>query len=1294
MPPDAPLAFSILAAMVLVAGVLPHRLLLSKDWRLHACMGALAGLTGTVNMFLPSLHGLLEPLGISPTSTAVVTLAFGPLAGLVSALAVAGFHLLQQPAALGPGWVAICATLALAWAWRCVQQRFQAPVQALMGLSLSLPLVLLPSMHWSEAALSGIGLGALPWHFGLGVLLLGLAFHTVLTRARAVQALQQALKTLQQRGQEMQLALESMHGGQWEWEEGRNTLHCSGSFYDDFGILEGDPATLLQRWRALRHPDDVAKVQQALRRAVDEKGNAPVQVEFRLRDRHGQWRSVVAHSRVAERDAQGHALRLVGVHLDVTHDRKVASSLRSSQAKYTAVYDTMPDAAGITRVSDGTYLEVNPAFCALVGKEREDVVGRTSEELGIWATPDERPRLLQALLQDGQVNHLPVLAQSNGIAIPGLISARPVELEGEACLVFVFHDMRHEQRTTEELLAQNSLLQQAGRLARLGAWEEVLGKGTVYWSDMAYQIHGLALDARLPRDYVETFVAPAWRSALREKVRDSLERQVGWSMEIEIVRADGRTIWARVSGEPVVEGSRVVGTRGVTLDIDEAKRAEQLLRQSEERFVRIFQLLPYPMGLTRRSDGQYMDVNTAWEEAIGYRRGEALGHNAISLGIYTAQQRAALMEAVTPEGRLTSFEAVMKVRSGAERTVLQSMRATVFDGQECWLFALHDITERKQAEEWVREREELLSLTISAAALGLWDWDLQTGMVTGDARWHGMCGLVSVPVNDHTKALHWTAAIQPADAPRIMKEVARHCMHVETPFDATWHIDQTRAAGRWVRSLGKIVRFGADGAPLRMVGVSMDVTAQSEQEERLQRLAHYDPLTGLPNRVLLAQTLEHAMGQARSNNTLLGVAYLDLDGFKPVNDCLGHEAGDQLLVVVATRLRHALRAMDCVARLGGDEFVLLLPGMDQVEECERLLYRVMESIATPYTLGTERISVTASIGYTLYPQDGSDADTLLRHADQAMYAAKQAGRNRFHQFDSAQERASQQVREQLVQIEVALTTGEFVLYLQPKVDMQLGTVVGAEALARWQHPERGVLAPAAFLPTLQGTELEFAFDAWVVQSALGIIRTLMAHGLEFPVSINIAAPHLQQPGFASWMAQQLSGHPDIAPSLLELEITETAALYNIHLVASTLDTLGGLGIRISLDDFGTGYSSLTYLRQLPLHTLKIDQSFVQGMLDDSGDLAIVQGVVGLARSFGYSVIAEGVETVEQGEKLLQLGCTLAQGYCVARPMPVQVFIEWAAQWQTPQAWKVVAATKPSVNIETKAESLQTDTLQA
>jgi EAL domain-containing protein (putative c-di-GMP-specific phosphodiesterase class I) len=328
-----------------------------------------------------------------------------------------------------------------------------------------------------------------------------------------------------------------------------------------------------------------------------------------------------------------------------------------------------------------------------------------------------------------------------------------------------------------------------------------------------------------------------------------------------------------------------------------------------------------------------------------------------------------------------------------------------------------------------------------------------------------------------------------------------------------------------------------------------------------------------------------------------------------------------------------------------------------------VLNLVMQSIASPYQIGSDRVTVTASIGYTLYPQDDADADTLLRHADQAMYAAKQGGRNRFHEFDATQERQSRELREQITQLREALAKGQFELFLQPKVDMRLGTVVGAEALARWRHPEQGVLAPGSFMTLLEGTDLEVPFGAWVVGAGLAAVKSLMDHDLHLPVSVNISAHHLQQPGFADWMAEQLAVHPDVSAGQLEIEITETAALYHIDHVASTLKALQAMGVGTSLDDFGTGYSSLTYLRRLPLSTLKIDQSFVHGMMGDAGDLAIVQGVIGLAQSFGYRIIAEGVETSDQGQMLLKMGCQLAQGYYFAQPMPVEEFIHWVAQWR-------------------------------
>lgn len=956
---------------------------------------------------------------------------------------------------------------------------------------------------------------------------------------------------------------------------------------------------------------------------------------------------------------------------DPTHVDAVRQALRVSQAKMDAIYEALPDPAGISRMSDGLYLEVNPAFCAMAGFTREEVLGRTSAELSIWATDQERYKLVDILRRDGFVDKLPMLAHNNGRVIPGVLSARPVRIDGEDCLVFVFHDTTREKKALDELVAMNTVLAQAGRMARLGAWEDERGKGLVYWSDVCYDIHGLPRGAPLPVDYIEEHVAPQWRSTMREKIRRCILERTEWSMDVEILRPDGSTIWGRAHGEPVVENGKVTRILGVMQDIDDFKRTEQHLLQSRELFSRIFQLMPYPMGMSHRETGSYIEVNPAWEQMFGYTREEAIGQSPMSLGILSPTARSRMVEAAQATDLLQDYEIIATVRSGEERTVLQSMRAIESDGVPCWLFALNDITDRKRNEEQVREREALLSLTLSAASLGRWDWNLHSGTITGDHRWLAMRGVQAG--NATPAAVAWTEFLGPEDVLRMTTEVARHAANPETPFDATCCIARPHEKERWIRSLGKIVSFDASGQPQRMLGVSIDVTGQREQEMLLRRLAHFDTLTGLPNRVLLARKLAEFMEQAQKNGTLLGVAYLDLDGFKPVNDRLGHDAGDRLLVVAAQRLTRALRANDCVARLGGDEFVILLPDLAHAQDCRHALAQVMQSIGSPYQLGTERVSVTASIGFTLYPQDDADADTLLRHADQAMYAAKQAGRNRFNEFDATQERHTRQLREQIAQLREALARGQFELFLQPKVDMRQGTVVGAEALARWRHPERGVLSPGVFMPLLEGTDFEVPFGAWVVEAGLALIRRLRQRGVDLPVSLNISAPHLQQPGFADWMEKLLARNPDVPPAQVEIEITETAALYHIDHVASTLKAVRAMGLGTSLDDFGTGYSSLTYLRRLPLSTLKIDQSFVHGMMGDAGDLAIVQGVIGLARSFGYRIIAEGVETADQGQMLQQMGCHLAQGYHFARPMPVDEFIDWVARWHHPSA-----ATQPQL----------------
>jgi diguanylate cyclase (GGDEF)-like protein/PAS domain S-box-containing protein len=475
------------------------------------------------------------------------------------------------------------------------------------------------------------------------------------------------------------------------------------------------------------------------------------------------------------------------------------------------------------------------------------------------------------------------------------------------------------------------------------------------------------------------------------------------------------------------------------------------------------------------------------------------------------------------------------------------------------------------------------------------------------------------------------------------------------------------------------------GAITHYLGIFSDITTSKQSEQRLHQMAYHDALTRLPNRVLLLDRLQNDIARTDRQDSLLAVCYLDLDGFKPVNDLLGHIAGDQLLIRVAERLRHCTRESDTVARLGGDEFVVLLADLNRVEECHNALDRLLQALAEPYAMGDQSVEITASVGVTLCPQDGGDADTLLRHADQAMYLAKQSGRNRYVLFDAEHDCQIRIHREQLSRIETALDTHQLRLHYQPKVDMYRGTVIGAEALVRWQHPERGLLPPSEFLPLIEGHLLMVKLDHWVFAEALRQMECWQAQGLRFAISVNVSATTLQQTSFPDWLAAQLAAHPQVPPQLLELEIVETVALDDLGRVLPVMEKCIMLGVGFALDDFGTGYSSLTYFRRLPVRTLKIDQSFVRNMLVDTEDMTIVEVVINLAQTFQRAVIAEGMETALHGAALLRLGCHCAQGYGIARPMPPDAFPDWARSFTQHPLWAAGIAFEGLLLLNVEAE---------
>ena len=444
---------------------------------------------------------------------------------------------------------------------------------------------------------------------------------------------------------------------------------------------------------------------------------------------------------------------------------------------------------------------------------------------------------------------------------------------------------------------------------------------------------------------------------------------------------------------------------------------------------------------------------------------------------------------------------------------------------------------------------------------------------------------------------------------------------------------------------------------------------RESEEKQLSFLAHYDVLTQLPNRTLFADRFSQAIAHSKRTDSMLAICFLDLDNFKPVNDNYGHDIGDHLLIEVANRIKATIREEDTASRQGGDEFTLLLRDIESFEQCEETLKRIRDALAQPYIINGYPHKITASIGTTIYPLDDADLDTLVRHADQAMYQAKLAGKNQQQIFNTLNDQEIANRQSQLSEIRQALTGKQFQLYYQPKVNMRTGNVFGVEALIRWIHPEKGLIPPLDFLPIIEGTDLEIQVGGWVINEALLQMDTWLQQDINLEVSINISSHHLQSNVFFDQLSEALDKYPNVNSQDLQLEILESSALGDINTISGIIKSCQNvLGVDVALDDFGTGYSSLTHMKNLSANTIKIDQTFVRDLLDDPNNYSIIEGIIGLAKAFNREVIAEGVETDAHGLMLLIMGCSEAQGYGVSRPLPTEELMTWLADYCPNPYW--------------------------
>jgi diguanylate cyclase (GGDEF)-like protein/PAS domain S-box-containing protein len=718
------------------------------------------------------------------------------------------------------------------------------------------------------------------------------------------------------------------------------------------------------------------------------------------------------------------------------------------------------------------------------------------------------------------------------------------------------------------------------------------------------------------------------------------------SLETIRRRKDGTMVEVAIIGAPVNLGNGQVVVFGIYRDVTGRNQVERELRRLQKA-VETTQL-----GVTVTSmDGHIVYTNPAEAAMHGWTVEELIGQD---VRVFAAESLAMPMN-VDQLKAVTSWrrETVNRRKDGTVLPVhLMSDVVRAPDGEVLGIVTTcEDITRRKEAEQALRESEERYALAARGANDGLWDWEIQSGEAYYSDRWKSVLGYDPGEIEGMIEA--WLGRVHPEDIERVRAELDGHLKGQSEQFENEHRVRHKDGTYRWVLMRGLAIR-DADGEALRMAGSLTDISARKRVEQQLARDALYDSLTGLPNRTFFTTLLERSVRRVRRRQGYkFAILFLDLDRFKLVNDSLGHETGDRLLVGVSERLERCLRPGDVVARLAGDEFCLLVDGIKDNDDVIRVAERVQEELKAPFVLNGHRVFASASIGIATSDRATEEMpEHLLRDADTAMYRAKARGRARFEVFDKEMHARAMRILEMDSDLRMALEQEQFRLDYLPVVDLATRQITGFEALVRWEHPERGLVPPLEFVPVAEETGVIIPLGQWVLRTAcvqMSIWKVQFPDHPDLTMSVNVSAKQLQQADLVNQVAEILHD-TGIDPDRLKMDVTETVLMDDPDFSTAVVQKLNELGIQVQIDDFGTGYSSLSYLNRLHIDTLKIDRSFIESLGESGERSVVVQAIIRLARDLGIDVIAEGVETDEQLTKLRSLECEHGQGYLFSKPV--------------------------------------------
>ena len=982
----------------------------------------------------------------------------------------------------------------------------------------------------------------------------------------------------------------------------------------------------------------------------------PITVDLQLSSRSGEILDVqiwLRYTRLHEQE-----LLLLSLQ-DRTEIKRAEEALRSSQEKFSLAFRMSNDAVAITD-KRGRLVEVNSNFERLFGWKASEVVGRSASEFGMWANLQDRERLIQGMTSHATCQ-IEAMAQSrDGSLHLAKVYGEQFRLNGEPTVLLTIRDISQQRQQELAIRHSEERLSMALESARQGYWDWQIDSGHYYASARTASLHGLGaepLDDTI--DIVFQNMPPeTQRTVYRQhkQVLASAKQPVTFTYEIILPSGATRHLEAIAH---LYRDEQNLPTRmvGIVLDITEKVLHEQQFKASEEKFTALFQASMGPCCVVQLATGELMEINQSFTDTFGWTPEDIIGLPPAKALIWTEPAQAYdLKKLLQKQEVIRDFPIRLRHKQGQILQCLCSMRQLQVGDETVVTTSIIDITAQLEAEAALRASQNKFSKAFHSSPDAISIIDLESThyleINEGFTRLSGLTASEVIGKSFHDIGI-WSTTEQTVRTDEIFQRDGR--------------IRNQELIGRHRNGASLILSVSVEPFELNgkqcLLTTSRDISELKSAEARIEHMAYHDPLTNLPNRTLLADRLNQQIPLFKRHNMRGALLFMDIDRFKTINDSLGHAAGDSVLKTIASRLEAAVRTEDTVARLGGDEFVILLSAIEgdldsAQQDAITLAEKLRELLAKPMLIDGHQLHITPSIGISLIPDHGEDSVDLLKHADIALYRAKDAGRNAIKMFQPAMlEQANERLRLDN-DLRQALNNNEFRLHYQPQVDARNGCIIGAEALLRWEHPTLGLQQPTQFIPALEESGQIVSVGHWVLEQACQTCAALLKNQLvsadQFSMAVNISAAQFAQPNFADsvFIILEKTGVP---AKMLKLEVTESIVITEMESTITKMQLLQRGGVSFAMDDCGTGYTSLTYRKRLPGDVLKIDRSFINDATHASNDVEIIRAIIAMAQSLKLGIIAEGVENQGQLDFLAGEGCHIYQGYLFSKPVPLDEF---------------------------------------